>query len=173
LIGAAAYCHLRLDAHNVDPVHARVAASDTYGLSLADAGSSTGTYVNGRRIAGRYPLKDGDLVSLGPPGASQSASLRVRLPPVEKIARDPTPPPAPRGGSGGIDTGRAQAPALIPPPPGTPPRPRGAPPPRPPEPAAPSPRRRRRGGRRSMAGLISGGAEATRTVGFFTLRFVE
>ena len=42
LIGAAAYCHLRLDLPNVDPVHARV-ASDTYGLSLADAGSTTGT----------------------------------------------------------------------------------------------------------------------------------
>jgi hypothetical protein len=83
LIGAAAHAHLRVDLPNVDPVHARV-VSDSFGLILSDAGSASGTFVNRRRIAGRYPLKDGDVVSLGPPDSAQSVSLIVRLPRLEK-----------------------------------------------------------------------------------------
>lgn len=85
LIGAASHCHLRADSPNLAPVHARV-AWDGFGLSLSDAGSTTGTYVNGRRIAGRYPLRDGDHVSLGPPGSSQSLRLLVYLPPPSERA---------------------------------------------------------------------------------------
>jgi len=95
LLGAAAYCHLRVDLPNVDAVHARI-ASDTFGLGLSDAGSSNGTYVNGRRIAGKYPLKDGDLVFLGPPGSPQSVGLSVHLPPPAVRAWGTAPPPSAR-----------------------------------------------------------------------------
>jgi pSer/pThr/pTyr-binding forkhead associated (FHA) protein len=115
LIGAAAYCHLRLNLPNVDPVHARVVC-DAYGLSLADAGSTAGTYVNGRRIAGRYPLKDGDEVSLGPPGVVQSAGLRVRLPPVEKVTSSRELEPERPAREAPIVPARTLAEALIPPP---------------------------------------------------------
>jgi hypothetical protein len=89
LVGAAAYCHLRVDAPNVAAVHARV-FWDGLGLSLSDAGSTAGTYVNGRRIAGRYPLRDGDHVSLGPAGSSASLRLLVYLP----APSEPVAPPA-------------------------------------------------------------------------------
>jgi hypothetical protein len=85
LVGAAAYCHLRIDSVNVAPVHVRV-AWDGLGMSLSDAGSSTGTYVNGRRIAGRYPLRDGDHISLGPAGSTDSLRLLVYLPPPSERA---------------------------------------------------------------------------------------
>jgi hypothetical protein len=162
LIGAAAYCHLRLNLPNVEPVHARVVC-DAYGLSLADAGSTAGTFVNGRRIAGRYPLKDGDEVSLGPPGSAQSAGLRVRLPPVEKVAGAREPEPARADREAPIVTARTLAEALIPPPraPLPPPRARvPAPPARPAEPP-PAPR----GRRSSRRGLAVGAALATALAG--------
>ena len=39
------------------------------GLSIDDAGSATGTFVNGEKVEGEHPLQEGDRICLGPPGA--------------------------------------------------------------------------------------------------------
>ena len=49
-------------------------------LLLSDAGSATGTFVNGEKIEGEQPAPEGDRICLGPPGAKGSAKLVVRLP---------------------------------------------------------------------------------------------
>ena len=51
LLGSGPTCHLKLDLTNLAPVHARL-VWDARGLILSDAGSETGTYVNGERLAG-------------------------------------------------------------------------------------------------------------------------
>jgi hypothetical protein len=50
------------------------------GLVIEDAGSATGTFVNGEKVEGQRSLQEGDRVCLGPPGAKGSAKLVVRLP---------------------------------------------------------------------------------------------
>ena len=64
---------------NVEPFHARVVLGPA-GLAIEDAGSATGTFVNGEKVEGRHALQDGDRVCLGPPGAKGSAKLLVLLP---------------------------------------------------------------------------------------------
>jgi ABC-type multidrug transport system ATPase subunit/pSer/pThr/pTyr-binding forkhead associated (FHA) protein len=44
--------------------HARMLREGN-GYALEDLGSSNGTYLNGQRVAGRYPLKSGDQIQLG------------------------------------------------------------------------------------------------------------
>lgn len=85
LLGSAPRCHLRLDFGNVQAVHCRVAWGPQ-GLCIADAGSSTGTYVNGRRVYAEHPLQHGDVVFLGPPGSIRSAKLQVEVPPAGALA---------------------------------------------------------------------------------------
>jgi hypothetical protein len=79
LLGSGPSCHLRVEATNVDVVHAQVAWADE-GLLLSDVGSQAGTYVNGERIGDAHPLHDGDRVTLGPPGSSGSVKLLVFIP---------------------------------------------------------------------------------------------
>src|SRR6185295_11880663 len=50
---------------------------DGHQLFLEDAGSSTGTYVNGEKITERRAIAEGDRIYLGPPGSGDSASLLV------------------------------------------------------------------------------------------------
>jgi len=98
LLGSGADCHLRLQLGNIDPLHAR-AVWTVRGFILSDAGSTTGTYVNGERISADHPLSAGDRIFLGPPGSKASAKLLVLLPPAtaaqpsEPLA--PSEPPAP------------------------------------------------------------------------------
>jgi predicted component of type VI protein secretion system len=96
-------------------------------VAIEDVGSTNGTYVNGQRIAGVAPLREGDVVRLG------NTTLRLQQPPATGE------PPLP-GGAAGVDTVDAGAPTLQPPPPSSshaagspPPRsPRAEPPPPPP-----------------------------------------
>lgn len=74
LLGSGPSCHLKLDLTNLAPVHARL-VWDARGLVLSDAGSETGTYVNGERLAGERALVDGDRLFLGPPGSKNTAKL--------------------------------------------------------------------------------------------------
>jgi hypothetical protein len=74
LLGSGPTCHLKLDLTNLAPVHARL-VWDARGLILSDAGSETGTYVNGERLAGERALADGDRLFLGPPGSKNTAKL--------------------------------------------------------------------------------------------------
>ena len=100
-LGSSGETDVQIGLGNVDPVHARLAFGPS-GLSIADAGSATGTFVNGERVQGELVLQDGDRICLGPPGAKESAKLLVRLP-----GGPPIPSGAvhgqPAGGSGFLD----------------------------------------------------------------------
>jgi FHA domain-containing protein/IPT/TIG domain-containing protein len=80
VLGASPDAHLRLEADNVDAIHARVRWDAARGVILTDVGSAAGTYVNGERVGAGHPLQNGDRVSLGPPGSKSSVKLLVRLP---------------------------------------------------------------------------------------------
>jgi hypothetical protein len=78
-LGSGADCHLRLQAGNVDMLHARV-VWEGRGVLLTDLGSAAGTYVNGEKIAADHLLQDGDRICLGPPGSKQTVKLLARIP---------------------------------------------------------------------------------------------
>lgn len=78
-LGSSPESGLRLGLENVEANHAQV-VWDARGLLLSDVGTTTGTYVNGEKIATDHPLQDGDRVFLGPPGSKQTAKLTVRIP---------------------------------------------------------------------------------------------
>lgn len=84
LLGSGPDCALPLDLSNIDAAHAQL-TWDERGLLLTDLASSTGTYVNGERIAAEHALQDGDRVCLGPPGSRQTAKLAVRVPAVVHV----------------------------------------------------------------------------------------
>jgi polysaccharide chain length determinant protein (PEP-CTERM system associated) len=76
LVGSSGACHLTVEAPQVETVHAQIVATAA-GLQISDAGTLSGTYVNGRRILAAQPLKPGDEVFLGSPGSRQSMRLVV------------------------------------------------------------------------------------------------
>src|SRR5262245_8247528 len=63
-IGRAEWCDLRVDAEAVSPWHCVVARGED-GLVLRDLHSDAGTRVNGQ-AASACPLRDGDVLSVGP-----------------------------------------------------------------------------------------------------------
>jgi hypothetical protein len=79
IVGASMDADVQIMLGNVEPFHACIAFGGS-GLLISDAGSATGTFLNGEKIEGEHPLQDGDQVCLGPPGAKGSAKLLVRLP---------------------------------------------------------------------------------------------
>jgi len=79
VIGSSMDAAVQIMLGNVEPFHARVVLGPA-GLSIEDAGSATGTFVNGERVEGPHRLEAGDRVCLGPPGAKGSAKLLVLLP---------------------------------------------------------------------------------------------
>jgi putative peptide zinc metalloprotease protein len=64
VIGRAPSSEIRLEDPSVSRTHARVEV-DADGASLADAGSSYGTYVDGRRLADAVDLRPGMRIELG------------------------------------------------------------------------------------------------------------
>jgi len=80
-IGSAPNSHIRLTTRNVDAMHARVVWEEDGAVLLSDEGSASGTFVNGEKIAAGHVLQDGDRISIGPPGSSESVRLLVRVPP--------------------------------------------------------------------------------------------
>jgi len=80
VLGASPDAHLRVEADNVDAIHARVRWDAARGVILTDVGSAAGSYVNGERVGAGHTLQDGDRISLGPPGSRASVKLLVRLP---------------------------------------------------------------------------------------------
>ncbi len=146
ILGSGEGSTFRLELGNIDPDHAHV-VWDARGVVLSDAGSSTGTYVNGERIGADHVLQDGDRIFLGPPGSKESAKLVVKVP-TGAAAEAPLilePPPHDAGGAAEPivldEDPSAMAPAtpaiiLDPPPPAAAPTP---PPARPAPPAAPTP----------------------------------
>ena len=79
IVGSSMDAGVQIMLGNVEPFHARVVVGPA-GLVIEDAGSATGTFVNGEKVEGRQALQDGDRVCLGPPGAKGSAKLLVLLP---------------------------------------------------------------------------------------------
>jgi hypothetical protein len=79
VMGSSMDAGVQIMLGNVEPFHARLLFTQT-GLAIADAGSATGTFVNGEKVEGEHPLEAGDRVCLGPPGAKGSAKLLVLLP---------------------------------------------------------------------------------------------
>src|SRR5262249_39133924 len=65
-IGADPGCSLVLDLPEVSPIHAQV-TTDLEGARLRDTHSTGGVFVNGARVQGERPLRQGDTISLGPP----------------------------------------------------------------------------------------------------------
>src|SRR5258706_1755553 len=74
LIGGGTNAGLRLDDDAVALEHARI-ERDPAGYKLADLGSVTGTYLNGKPLENGAYLKDGDTVGIG------GSRLRIRLRP--------------------------------------------------------------------------------------------
>ena len=69
LIGRDKQCAIRLATPDVSRRHCRLVVQELAGEELVtaeDLGSRNGTYVNGRRIAGRTRLDAGDTVRVGP-----------------------------------------------------------------------------------------------------------
>lgn len=89
-IGSGAGADLELEAGSVARLHARLRWRER-GVFVEDAGSDSGSFVNGERIASATQVADGDRVWLGPPGETGSVRLLVRLPgpPGDYAAPDP------------------------------------------------------------------------------------
>lgn len=63
-IGRAAGCSISLDDTYISQLHARVSPSDA-GMLIEDLGSTNGTYLNRRKVAGPMVMKRGDRVQIG------------------------------------------------------------------------------------------------------------
>jgi hypothetical protein len=108
-LGSSMDADIQIMLGNVEPYHARVTTAGE-GLRIADAGSATGTFVNGEKVEGEQTLQEGDRICLGPPGAKGSAKLVVRMPSGAGAA--PAPPSEGQGATASPFFG-AEAPPLI------------------------------------------------------------
>jgi len=79
VMGSSMDAGVQIMLGNVEPFHAKLTFSGS-GLAISDAGSATGTFVNGEKVEGEQPLSAGDRICLGPPGAKGSAKLLLLLP---------------------------------------------------------------------------------------------
>jgi ABC-type multidrug transport system ATPase subunit len=64
-VGRAADNDLRLDGLQISNHHARFARTNG-SVTVEDAGSTNGVYVNGERISGRRPVQLADIIQIGP-----------------------------------------------------------------------------------------------------------
>lgn len=64
MIGRSPYCSIVLSNSRASRQHCAITWDET-GLSLADLGSSNGTYLNGTRLAALAKLQAGDVLSVG------------------------------------------------------------------------------------------------------------
>src|ERR1700704_5627868 len=92
LIGSDASCGFVLDTPGVSPVHARLWV-DLHGATVYDTNSPTGVYVNDDRVVKEAPVRNGDILWLGPPGAGGPALTRC-TPPLPPPAASAPPPAA-------------------------------------------------------------------------------
>ncbi len=65
LIGQGHGCEVRLNVDGVQPLHC-IIVSSLDGYVIRDLAGDGTTLVNGQRLLGAQPLKDGDLISIGP-----------------------------------------------------------------------------------------------------------
>ncbi len=62
-IGRGGDCDIVLDDRQVSRIHARIAWRDDH-YEIEDLGSKNGTHLNGRDVAGRHELRDGDEIQI-------------------------------------------------------------------------------------------------------------
>jgi len=62
--GRGSDCDVVISDHAMSRHHARIVADDN-GWSVEDLGARNGTYVNGARINGRQPVREGDVILMG------------------------------------------------------------------------------------------------------------
>jgi hypothetical protein len=79
LIGSDPSCGMVLDTPGVSPVHARLWI-DLNGATVYDTNSPFGVYVNDARVVREAPLRNGDILWLGPPGEEGSVLIQCTLP---------------------------------------------------------------------------------------------
>jgi serine/threonine-protein kinase len=78
LIGSDPTCQVSVPLPGVSPVHARVHVGPS-GLRVQDARSPRGVFVNDDRVQGETPVREGDILWLGPPGEAESVMLSVSV----------------------------------------------------------------------------------------------
>jgi hypothetical protein len=87
LIGSDSSCRFHLDVPGVSPIHARLWV-DWQGVTVYDTGAPEGIYLNDDRVERSAPVRNGDILWLGPPGGADVLMIQCRVP-----ARTGTPPP--------------------------------------------------------------------------------
>src|SRR5260221_609800 len=90
LIGRDPSCGFVLDTPGVSPIHARLWV-DLNGAKVYDTNSPTGVYVNDDRVVREAPVRNGDILWLGPPGEEGSVLIQCILPPPAAAAPPPVP----------------------------------------------------------------------------------
>lgn len=90
VIGSSVDSDIQVLLGNVDSVHASISCA-LDGFVIADVGSATGTYLNGERLEGECPLREGDEISLGSPGMKGSAKMVLRLAPAGRVVEEEEP----------------------------------------------------------------------------------
>lgn len=79
LVGSDPSCRFHLPTPGVAPIHARL-WMDASGVTIYDAGSDRGLFVNDDRVTGQAPLRNGDILWLGSPGDDDVVMIQCRLP---------------------------------------------------------------------------------------------
>src|SRR3954470_13617010 len=118
LIGSDASCGFVLDTPGVSPIHARLWV-DLNGATVYDTNSPNGVYVNDDRVVKEAPVRNGDILWLGPPGAEGSVLIQCILPTqapaaasagaAESDSSRPAPSPAGQEEPADDDTGKTMA----------------------------------------------------------------
>ncbi len=85
-VGRAATNQLRIKDPQASRVHCRIDVT-TDGLTIEDAGSGNGTFLNGERLLARRPLRDGDEIRIG----VTRCRVLLESPEEERLWRDSRP----------------------------------------------------------------------------------
>ena len=93
VLGSSMDADVQILLGNVEAAHAYVTFAGGE-LVLSDAGSATGTFINGENVESERALCDGDRICLGTPGAKGSAKLLLKLPSAAVAAGEPAPAPS-------------------------------------------------------------------------------
>jgi hypothetical protein len=79
LIGSDPACKFHLALPGVSPIHARIWV-DLQGITVYDANSPRGLYINDDRVNGQAPIRNGDVLWLGAPGDDDVVMLQCKVP---------------------------------------------------------------------------------------------
>ncbi len=106
LIGSDSSCAFVIDSPGVSPIHARLWI-DLNGAIVYDTNSPSGVYVNDNRVDKEAPVRNGDILWLGPPGEEGSVLIQCILPapgPGAAARAEPAASPEDAGGVTRLDT---------------------------------------------------------------------